>query len=402
MIPFSPPRIDQRVIDEVTAALQSGWITTGPRTKLFEKKISAYCGCKTTVAVNSWTAGMEVLLRWWGVGPGDEVIIPVYTYCASANVVLHTGATPVMVDISGEDFNISVEKINAAITEKTKVIMPVDISGYPCDYDAIYALVEAKRTLFSPTNEKQEKIGRILVAADAAHSFGATYKGKVSGAIADVTCFSFHAVKNLTTAEGGAICFNLPDGFDHEEIYKEFCIKILHGQSKDALAKAQKGAWRYDVLEPGFKCNMTDLQAAIGLIELERYQENLDRRKTIFDAYDDGFKQTSWAITPVHQTVDKKTCYHLYQLRIADVSEEQRDAIIQEIFEQDVSVNVHFQPLPLLTAYKNLGYKMDDYPEAWNKYSTEISLPVYFNLSDEQVQQVINAVKTAVLKILHK
>ena len=402
MIPFSPPRIDQRVIDEVTAALQSGWITTGPRTKLFEQKISAYCGCKTTVAVNSWTAGMEVLLRWWGVGPGDEVIIPVYTYCASANVVLHTGATPVMVDISGEDFNISVEKINAAITEKTKVIMPVDISGYPCDYDAIYALVEAKRTLFSPTNEKQDKLGRILVAADAAHSFGATYKGKVSGAIADVTCFSFHAVKNLTTAEGGAICFNLPDGFDHEEIYKEFCIKILHGQSKDALAKAQKGAWRYDVLEPGFKCNMTDLQAAIGLIELERYQENLDRRKTIFDAYDDGFKQTSWAITPVHQTVDKKTCYHLYQLRIADVSEEQRDAIIQEIFEQDVSVNVHFQPLPLLTAYKNLGYKMDDYPEAWNKYSTEISLPVYFNLSDEQVQQVINAVKTAVLKILHK
>jgi dTDP-4-amino-4,6-dideoxygalactose transaminase len=402
MIPFSPPRIDQRVIEEVTAALQSGWITTGPRTKLFEKKISAYCGCKTTVAVNSWTAGMEVLLRWWGVGPGDEVIIPVYTYCASANVVLHTGATPVMVDISGEDFNISVEKINAAITEKTKVIMPVDISGYPCDYDAIYALVEAKRTLFSPSNEKQKKLGRMLVAADAAHSFGATYKGKVSGAIADVTCFSFHAVKNLTTAEGGAICFNLPDGFDHEEIYKEFCIKILHGQSKDALAKAQKGAWRYDVLEPGFKCNMTDLQAAIGLIELERYQENLDRRKTIFDAYDDGFKQTSWAITPVHQTSDKKTCYHLYQLRIADISEEQRDAIIQEIFEQDVSVNVHFQPLPLLTAYKNLGYKMKDYPEAWNKYSTEISLPVYFNLTDEQVQQVINAVKTAVLKILHK
>jgi dTDP-4-amino-4,6-dideoxygalactose transaminase len=402
MIPFSPPRIDQRVIEEVTAALQSGWITTGPRTKLFEKKISAYCGCKTTVAVNSWTAGMEVLLRWWGVGPGDEVIIPVYTYCASANVVLHTGATPVMVDISGEDFNISVEKINAAITEKTKVIMPVDISGYPCDYDAIYALVEAKRTLFSPSNEKQKKLGRMLVAADAAHSFGATYKGKVSGAIADVTCFSFHAVKNLTTAEGGAICFNLPDGFDHEEIYKEFCIKILHGQSKDALAKAQKGAWRYDVLEPGFKCNMTDLQAAIGLIELERYQENLDRRKTIFDAYDDGFKQTSWAITPVHQTSDKKTCYHLYQLRIADISEEQRDAIIQEIFEQDVSVNVHFQPLPLLTAYKNLGYKMEDYPEAWNKYSTEISLPVYFNLTDEQVQQVINAVKTAVLKILHK
>jgi dTDP-4-amino-4,6-dideoxygalactose transaminase len=402
MIPFSPPRIDQRVVDEVSAALLSGWITTGPRTKLFEKKITEYCGCQTTVAVNSWTAGMEILLRWWGVGPGDEVIIPVYTYCASANVVLHTGATPVMVDISGEDFNISIEKIKASITERTKVIMPVDIAGYPCDYDAIYQLVEANRSIFHASNEKQEKLGRILIAADAAHSFGASYKGKMSGAIADVTCFSFHAVKNLTTAEGGAICFNLPDGFDHEEIYKQFCIKILHGQSKDALAKTQKGAWRYDVLEPGFKCNMTDLQAAIGLIELERYQENLDRRKVIFEAYDAAFQQSSWALTPLHSTADNKTCYHLYQLRIAGVSEEQRDAIIQEIFEQDVAVNVHFQPLPLLTAYKNLGYKMEDYPEAWNKYSTEISLPVYFNLTDEQVQQVIAAVKTAVFKVLQK
>jgi dTDP-4-amino-4,6-dideoxygalactose transaminase len=402
MIPFSPPRIDQRVVDEVSAALLSGWITTGPRTKLFEKKITEYCGCQTTVAVNSWTAGMEILLRWWGVGPGDEVIIPVYTYCASANVVLHTGATPVMVDISGEDFNISIEKIKASITERTKVIMPVDIAGYPCDYDAIYQLVEANRSIFHASNEKQEKLGRILIAADAAHSFGASYKGKMSGAIADVTCFSFHAVKNLTTAEGGAICFNLPDGFDHEEIYKQFCIKILHGQSKDALAKTQKGAWRYDVLEPGFKCNMTDLQAAIGLIELERYQENLDRRKVIFEAYDAAFQQSSWALTPLHSTADNKTCYHLYQLRIAGVSEEQRDAIIQEIFEQDVAVNVHFQPLPLLTAYKYLGYKMEDYPEAWNKYSTEISLPVYFNLTDEQVQQVIAAVKTAVFKVLQK
>lgn len=402
MIPFSPPRIDQRVVDEVTAALLSGWITTGPRTKLFEKKITEYCGSKTTVAVNSWTAGMEILLRWWGVGPGDEVIIPVYTYCASANVVLHTGATPVMVDISADDFNISHEKIAAAITERTKVIMPVDISGFPCDYDAIYQIVEAHRSSFKASNEKQEKLGRILVAADAAHSFGAVYKGSVSGAIADVTCFSFHAVKNLTTAEGGAICFNLPNVFDHEEIYKEFCMKILHGQSKDALAKTQKGAWRYDVLEPGYKCNMTDLQAAIGLIELERYQENLDRRKAIFEAYDAAFQQTYWAITPLHATPEKKTCYHLYQLRIADVSEEQRDAIIQEIFEQDVAVNVHFQPLPLLTAYKNLGYKMEDYPEAWNQYSSEISLPVYFDLSDEQLQQVITAVKTAVFNVLQK
>ncbi len=400
MIPFSPPRIDQRVLDEVNAALLSGWITTGPRTKLFEKKITEYCGCKSTVAVNSWTAGMEVFLRWWGIGAGDEVIIPVYTYCASANVVLHTGAKAIMVDIGSDDFNISIAKIRAAITPRTKVIMPVDISGFPCDYDAIYELVEEFKGEFIPSNEKQEKLGRILIAADAAHSFGADYKGKKSGAIADATCFSFHAVKNLTTAEGGAVCFNLPDDFDHEEIYKEFCIKILHGQSKDALAKTVKGAWRYDVLEPGYKCNMTDIQAAIGLVELERYDENLSRRKTIFQTYDAAFKNESWAITPKYIDTEKETCYHLYLLRIANVSELQRDAIIQEIFEEDVAVNVHFQPLPLLTAYKSLGYSIDDYPEAYLKYASEISLPVYFNLTDEQVQTVIAAVKKSVKKVL--
>lgn len=400
MIPFSPPRIDQRVIDEVNAALLSGWITTGPRTKLFEKKITEYTGCKTTVAVNSWTSGMEVFLRWWGIGEGDEVIIPVYTYCASANVVLHTGAKPVMVDINESDFNISVEKIRAAITPRTKVIMPVDISGFPCDYDAIYKLVNEYKDQFHANNEKQEKLGRILIAADAAHSFGATYNGKMSGSLADATCFSFHAVKNLTTAEGGAVCFNLPDSFDHEEIYKEFCIKILHGQSKDALAKTVKGAWKYDVLEAGYKCNMTDIQAAIGLIELERYEENLSRRKTIFEAYDAAFSSEDWAITPTYKDANRETCYHLYLLRIANVTEAQRDAIIQEIFEQDVSVNVHFQPLPLLTAYKNLGYTIDDYPQAYLKYASEISLPVYYNLTDEQVETVIAAVKNAVKLIL--
>lgn len=400
MIPFSPPRIDQRVLDEVNQALLSGWITTGPKTKLFEKKITEYCGCKTTVAVNSWTAGMEVFLRWWGVGEGDEVIIPVYTYCASANVVIHTGAKPVMVDISSDDFNISLEKIKAAITPKTKVIMPVDISGYPCDYSAIYKIVESTKDIFTAKNDNERKLGRILIAADAAHSFGATYEGKRSGALADVTCFSFHAVKNLTTAEGGAVCFNLPDSFDHEEIYKEFCIKILHGQSKDALAKTVKGAWRYDVLEPGFKCNMTDLQAAIGLVELERYEENLERRKQIFEAYDSAFKPENWAITPVYKSDNRETCYHLYLLRIADVSEAQRDAIIQEIFEQDVTVNVHFQPLPLLTAYKERGYSIDHYPEAYLKYAAEISLPVYFNLSDEQVNSVILSVKNAVKSVI--
>lgn len=402
MIPFSPPRIDQRVIDEVTAALTSGWITTGPRTKLFEKQLTEYCGNKCTVAVSSWTAGMELLLRWWGVGPGDEVIVPAITYCASANVVVHTGALPVMVDINPDDFNISVEAIRRAITPNTKVIMPVDIAGFPCDYDAIFAIVndpEIKK-MFQAGSDLQKQLGRILVAADAAHSFGATYQGKRSGAIADVSCFSFHAVKNLTTAEGGTMTINLPEGFNHDEIYKDLCIKILHGQSKDALAKAQKGNWRYDVVEPGFKCNMTDIQAAIGLVELDRFQENLDRRKTICEAYNAGFTHESWAILPKLKDEKGETCYHLYQLRIAGVTEEQRDAIMQKIFDQDVSVNVHFQPLPILTAYKNLGYKMEDYPNAWNNYKEEITLPVYFDLSDEQVATVIDAVKKAVKEVL--
>jgi dTDP-4-amino-4,6-dideoxygalactose transaminase len=404
MIPFSPPRIDQKVIDEVTAALKSGWITTGPRTKSFEKKITEYCGCQTTVAVNSWTMGMQVFLSWWGIGEGDEVILPAYTYCASANVIVHSGAKPVMVDINKDDFNISVEAIRKAITPRTKAIIAVDLAGFPCDYDAINRLVQEPeiKELFKAGNQLQEKLGRILVISDAAHSFGATLNGKRSGALTDVTSFSFHAVKNLTTAEGGALCFNLPDGFDHEAIYKEFCTLILHGQNKDALAKTQKGNWRYDVEEPGFKCNMTDLQAAIGLIELERYQENLDRRKEIFRQYDEAFKKESWAITPLHTTSKKISCYHLYQLRIADISEQQRDAIMQAIFDQDVSVNVHFLPLPTLTAYKKRGYKIEDYPETWNKYHNEISLPVYFDLTDDQVKVVVEAVKKAVAEIINE
>lgn len=401
MIPFSPPRIDQAVIEEVTAALQSGWITTGPRTKKFEKEISAYCGAKTTIAVSAWTTGMEVLLRWWGVGPGDEVIIPAYTYCASANVVLHTGATPVMVDINPEDFNLSLAEVAAKITAKTKVIMPVDIGGFPCDYEALFLLVAEKKNLFNPSSEQQAQLGRILIAADAAHSFGATYNKKRVGSLADITVFSFHAVKNLTTAEGGAITFNLPEGFDHDEIYKTFNIKILHGQSKDALAKTQKGAWRYDVLEPGYKCNMTDLQAAIGLIELGRYQENLDRRQTIFEKYNNAFAPYAWAQLPLSKNEHKISSFHLYQLRINNCTEAQRDAIIQEIFGLDVAVNVHFQPLPLLTAYKNLGYQIADFPMAYSHYASEISLPVYYDLSDEQVAIVIRAVITAVENVLN-
>lgn len=402
MIPFSPPRIDDKVIEEVTEALRSGWITTGPRVKLFEKEISAYCGCKTTVAVNSWTTGMQVLLDWWGICEGDEVIIPAYTYCASANVVIHSGAKLVMVDIDEKDFNISVDAVREAITPRTKAIMAVDISGFPADYDKLYELInEAEiRGKFNARTSMQRQLGRILLLSDAAHSFGAVMNGKRSGQLADITSFSFHAVKNLTTAEGGALCFNLPEGFDHDAIYKELNVKILHGQSKDALAKTQKGNWRYDVEEPGFKCNMTDIQAAIGLVELKRYQENLDRRRAIFERYQDAFTREEWAINPPFETENKTSSFHLYLLRIKDITEKQRDEIIQRVFDKDVSVNVHFQPLPILTAYSKRGYYMADYPEAYDKYANEISLPVYFNLTDDQVDTVIEAVKSSVQEVL--
>lgn len=403
MIPFSPPRIDDKVIAEVTAALQSGWITTGPRTKQFEKNITAYCGCKTTVAVNSWTMGMQVLLDWWGIGEGDEVILPAYTYCASANVIIHSGARPVMVDINDDDFNINVDRVREAITPKTKAIIAVDISGFPAEYAKLSNLIQEPsiQTMFIPNNDRQRKLGRILLLSDAAHSFGALINGKSAAIASDIATFSFHAVKNLTTAEGGALCFNLPEAFDHDEIYKEFNVKILHGQSKDALAKTQKGNWRYDVEEPGFKCNMTDLQAAIGLVELDRYEENLSRRKEIFRMYSEAFADESWAILPKYKTADRESSYHLFLLRIEGASEANRDAIMQKIFDQDVSVNVHFQPLPILTAYKKRGYYMDDYPKAYMAYSNEISLPVYFNLTNEQVATVIEAVKNAVTQVLN-
>jgi len=393
MIPFSPPRIDQKIIDEVTNALKSGWITTGPRTKLFEQRISEYCGCAVTVAVNSWTMGMQVLLHWWGIKPGDEVIVPAYTYCASANVIVHAGAKPVFVDINEEDFNINPQKVKEAITPRTKAIIAVDIAGYPCDYEQLYEVILQQQSIFTPNSPQQQKLNRILLISDAAHSFGAHLNGKITGSMSDITGLSFHAVKNLTTAEGGALCFNLPEPFKHDDIYKHFCKLILHGQSKDALAKTQKGNWRYDVEEPGFKCNMTDIQASMGLVEIERYNENMERRKHIFELYNQAFSQEKWAIIPKYKDKNKETCYHLYLLRIHDITEQERDAIMHEIFEQDVTVNVHFQPLPLLTAYKKRGYRMEDYPQSWEKYANEISLPVYFNLTDEDVKIVINAVK---------
>lgn len=400
-IPFSPPRIDQKILDEVNDALMSGWITTGPRTKKFEKEIAKYCEVPNVVAVNSATAGMEIMLRWFGVGPGDEVIIPAYTYCATANVVMHCGAKPVMVDTHTEDFNIAVEAIAKHITEKTKVIMPVDISGWPCDFDEIKGVIEAQKSIFKPANDIQKKLGRILLLTDAAHSFGAKYNGHPAAKASDIAVFSFHAVKNLTTAEGGAICLNLPSTFNNEDVYKTLCVKILHGQSKDALAKTQKGGWRYDVVEAGYKCNMTDVQAAIGLVELERYDnETLIKRKDIFNRYVQHFKSKPWAIIPPHDELNKTSSYHLFLLRIKGANEAQRDQIMDHIFEEEVAVNVHFQPLPLLSFYKNEGYKMEDYPNAWHNYENEITLPVYFNLTGEQVDCVAETVIRTVEKVM--
>lgn len=400
MIPFSPPRIDDKICDEVVKALKSGWITTGPRTKLFEKKITAYCGNKATICLNSATAGLEIMLRWYGVGAGDEVILPAYTYSATANVIMHCGATPVFVDVNANDFNIAVSEIEKAITARTKVIMPVDFGGWPCDYDEINALVVKKAGVFKASNPLQEKLGRILVLSDSAHSFGATYKGKKAGALTDVSVFSFHAVKNLTTAEGGAVALNLPEGFNNEEVYSLLCIKTLHGQNKDALAKTQVGNWKYDIVEAGYKCNMTDIAAAIGLVELERYDaDTLVRRKAIATLYSELLEKDSRVELPKFTDKDKESCYHLYPLRIKGISEEQRDTIMQHIFASGVSVNVHFQPVPGMSFYKNLGYSVKDYPTTLNNYSREISLPLYYDLSEENVKTVVNAVVDALNKV---
>jgi len=401
MIPFSPPRIDQKTIDEVTLALKSGWITTGPKTKLFEKQITAYCGNKSTVALNSATAGLELVLRWYGVGEGDEVILPAYTYCATANVIMHCGAKPVFVDVNESDFNISSEAIRKAITTRTKVIMPVDFAGYPCDYDVINQIANDAKPSFNAQNEVQEKLGRILILSDSAHSFGGYYKGRRAGSLTDVSVFSFHAVKNLTTAEGGAVAFNLPEPFDNEELYKQFCITSLHGQNKDALAKTQKGNWKYDIVEPGYKCNMTDIAAAIGLVELERYDnDTLIKRKYIFDKYNEALSQFDWAEITPYNTDDVVSSFHLFPLRIKGISEQERDQIIQAIFDQDVSVNVHFIPVPMMSYYKSLGYKIENYPQTYLNFSREISLPVFYDLTDNQIETVIQAVVKAVQSVI--
>ena len=397
-VPFSPPRVDQKTIDAVTEVLKSGWLTTGPKTKLFEKRLTDYTGCKKTLCVNSGSAGLELVLRWFGVKEGDEVIIPAYTYAATANVVVHCGALPVMVDI-GDDFNISALAIEKAITKKTKVIMPVDLAGFPCDYEEIMSLVEKDtvKQLFLPETAIQEKMGRILVLSDAAHSIGAGYKGRKSGTLSDIAVFSFHAVKNLTTAEGGAICLNLGNGFDNDSLYNELNVKSLHGQTKDALAKTERGSWNYDIIEPGYKCNLTDIQAAMGLVELERYDDDmLVRRKEIFDRYTNRFSTYDWAQIPVYETKDKRSSFHVYLLRIRNIKEEERDRIIQKIFEKEVAVNVHFVPLPIMTYYKNRGYNIRNFPVAYNNYSRVISLPVFYDLTNDQIEMVVDAVVNAV------
>jgi len=407
MIPFSPPRIDDRTVKAVEEALRSGWITTGPRTKEFEKRLAAYCGVERVIALNSWTNACELVLRWYGIGPGDEVIVPAYTYCATANIVMHVGAKPVLVDVL-DDFTIDPEAVRRAMSPRTKCIIPVDIGGLPARLPEIMRIAEESTGLFTPKlnlrtdgTNPQMRLGRALVLADAAHSFGARVQGKAVGAQADITGFSFHAVKNLTTAEGGALAFNLPEPFSSEELYRFFNAYSLHGQSKDALAKTQPGAWRYDVAFPGYKCNMTDLQAAIGLVELDRYDaETLPRRRAICERYHKAFGSDARFVAPTLRDDDRVGSYHLYMLRIADASEEQRDAIIAAIAKREVSVNVHFIPLPLLSFYKAQGLVMSNYPNAYRHYSREISLPVYFDLSDADADTVIGAVKSAVAEVM--
>jgi dTDP-4-amino-4,6-dideoxygalactose transaminase len=396
-IPFAPPYINEDVINEVTDSLRSGWITTGPKVKALEEEIKKFSGAREVLCVNSWTSGAIMMLRWLGIKEGDEVIVPAYTYSATALAVYHAGGTPVMVD-SNEDFNISVEAIRKAITPNTKAIIPVDIAGFPCDYDEIMKLVNAPeiKEMFTAESPIQEKLGRILVLNDAAHSLGASYaNGVKTGSETDVAVFSLHAVKNVTTAEGGAICMNFPAPFDNTELYKELRQMTLNCQTKDAFSKSKAGGWRYDITDLGMKINMADVNAAIGLAQMRVYPDLINDRKKIFKSYNDSFSQEKWAIVPPAIHNGKESSYHIYALRIKNVSEDQRDAIIDEIAKKDVAVNVHFIPMPMLTFFKNQGFKIEDYPQAYANYKCEISLPIYPQLTEEEVEYVIETVKNA-------
>ena len=394
-IEFSPPDITQLEIDEVVDTLKSGWITTGPKTKRLEQELSAFTNTDKTVCLNSATAAMELTLRVLGVEEGDEVITCAYTYTASASVIHHVGAKIVLVDCNKEDKFMDLKALENAITEKTKVIIPVDLAGKPCKYDEIFEIVEKKKALFKPNNKLQEKIGRVIVMADAAHSLGAVYKGKPSGSIADFTCFSFHAVKNFTVAEGGSVTWNRNLGLNDDEIYREFQLLSLHGQSKDALSKMKPGSWEYDIVAPNYKCNLTDIASGIGLAQLKRYPNLLKRRFEIVEKYNRGFEGTR--IKPfVHFEEDRKSCCHLYIVNIDGASEEERNEIIIKMAERGISTNVHYKPLPMHTAYKNLGFDIKDYPNAYDNYKSEITLPLHTLLTDEQVDYVIENLKALV------
>ena len=395
-IPFSPPDITEAEINEVAEALRSGWITTGPRTKELERQVAAFCGTERAVCLNSQTACAEMALHVLGVKAGDEVITSVYTYTASASVICHVGATPVLVDTQSDCLEMDYDKLEAAITEKTKAIIPVDLGGIPCDYDRIYEIVERKRHLFRPESEVQKALGRIAVMADTAHSFGAMRKGTPAGALADFSSFSFHAVKNFTTAAGGALTWRTIEGIDNEEIYKKLQLLSLHGQSKDALAKAQVGAWEYDIIGPWYKCNMTDVAAALGLVQMQRYNGMLQRRREIIERYDAAFRPLG-VKTLNHYDETHASSGHLYLTRVPGISPEQRNDIITKMAQLGVACNVHYKPLAMLTAYKNMGFDIADFPNAYAMFANEISLPLHTNLTDEQVDYVIECY-TKVLK----
>lgn len=400
-IPFSPPYIDDTVINEVVDSLRSGWITSGPKVKALEEAIKSFSGAKEVLCVNSWTSGAIMMLRWLGVKADDEVIVPAYTYSATALAVLHAGAKPVMVD-SGTDFNISVDAIRNAITSKTKAIIPVDIAGFPCDYDSIMQLVNAPeiREMFKAESAAQEKLGRILVMNDAAHSLGAYYsKNQRTGCETDIAIFSLHAVKNVTTAEGGAICLNLPMPFDNAELYKELRMMSLNCQTKDAFSKSKAGGWRYDIVGLGMKINMADVNAAIGLAQIREYPKLLQERKRVFNTYTRAFEHCGWAIVPPSIDGDKESSYHIYALRIKGFTEEQRDRMIDEIAKSEVAVNVHFIPMPMLSFFNSLGYDIKNYPQAYDNFKGEISLPIYPQLDEEKLAFIVDVVKAAYHKV---
>lgn len=382
-IPFSPPDITEEEINEVVDTLKSGWITTGPKTKKFEKMLKDYCGCAGVACLNSATAALELILRLLGIGEGDEVIVPAYTYTASASVVCHVGAKIVMCDIGKDTFEIDYDAVSALITERTKAIIAVDVGGKPCRYDKLYLAAEQKKSLFRPSNSMQKALGRIAVLSDAAHALGSRRSGVKCGALADFTSFSFHAVKNLTTGEGGAAAWIHHDGIDDDELYRQFMLLSLHGQSKDALSKTKLGAWEYDIVAPYFKCNMTDIMASLGIAQLNRYDKILTRRKQLINLYDSMLSNLPISVLK-HEGEDYTSCGHLYLVRLLGRDSDFRDEMIQKMAQAGIATNVHYKPLPLLSAYKNLGFSVGDFPNAFEMYQNEITLPLYSAMTDEQ------------------